>query len=157
VPAEPERLPWAGQPVVVGIDGSDIATTALAWAADEAGRRGVPLHVIHAWDAPYLSPPGSIVAVNREAIENESRQLLDAQVDGVVARSRHEPPSVEKISVPESPGRALVDAGEGAGLVVVGTRGRGGFAGLLLGSVSQHVLHHAPGPVVVVPPGAGER
>jgi nucleotide-binding universal stress UspA family protein len=155
VPSDPERLPWAGRPVVVGLDGSDAATSALAWAAEEAGRREVPLHVIHAWDAPYLSPPGSIVALNREAIEKDSRHLLDSVVDGVVARASRKPPSVEKISVPDSPGPALVGAGEGASLLVLGTRGRGGFAGLLLGSVSQHVIHHAPGPVVVIPPGAG--
>lgn len=157
VPADPERLPWAGRPVIVGVDGSDAATSALAWAAEEAGRREVPLHVIHAWDAPYLSPPGSIVAVNREAIEDDSRRLLAELVDGTVARARRKPPSIERISVPESPGRALVDAGAGGGLVVVGTRGRGGFAGLLLGSVSQHVIHHAPGPVVVIPPGFADR
>jgi nucleotide-binding universal stress UspA family protein len=152
IPADPERLPWAGRPVVVGIDGSDIATSALVWAAEEAGRREVPLHVVHAWDAPYLSPPGAIVAVNREAIDRDSHKLLDEIVDGVVSRATHRPPSVEKLSVPEAPGRALVEAGEDASLVVVGTRGRGGFAGLLLGSVSQHVIHHAPGPVVVIPP-----
>ena len=151
VPSDPEHLPWAGRPVVVGIDGSEPATSALVWAADEAGRRAVPLHVVHAWDAPYLSPPGAIVAVNREAIEADSHRLLDSIVDGVVGRALHRPPAVEKLAVPEGPGRALVEAGEGAGLVVVGTRGRGGFAELLLGSVSQHVIHHAPGPVVVVP------
>jgi nucleotide-binding universal stress UspA family protein len=153
VPADPERLPWAGRPVVVGLDGSDGAVSALAWAAEEAGRREVPLHVIHAWDAPYLSPPGSIVALNREAIEDDSRRLLDEIVDGVVDRARRRPPSVEKLSVPDSPGRALVEAGSSASMIVVGTRGRGGFAGLLLGSVSQHVIHHAPSPVVVIPPG----
>jgi nucleotide-binding universal stress UspA family protein len=153
VPADPERLAWAGRPVVVGIDGSDNAAVALAWAMDEAGRRAVTLKVVHGWEVPFAVPPLglSVAPLDPDEFEADSKDMLTAAVQDALSRAAHKPPSIEKLSVNAPGTRALLEVGEGSALVVVGSRGRGGFAGLLLGSVSQQVLHRAPGPVAVIP------
>jgi nucleotide-binding universal stress UspA family protein len=153
VPADPERLAWTGKPVVVGIDGSENAVTALAWAIEEAGRRAVTLQVVHGWEVPFAVPPMGVALapLDPKEFEADSNAMLDSAVDGALARAEHRPSSVEKLAVNAPGTRALLDVGEGSGLVVVGSRGRGGFKGLLLGSVSQQVLHRAPGPVAVIP------
>jgi nucleotide-binding universal stress UspA family protein len=153
VPAEPERLAWEGRPVVVGVDGSDGAAVALDFAVDEAARRAVPLRVVHGWEVPFAVPPEGVALVPRDddAFETDSRWLLDEVVGSALDRAAHQPPSIEKVPVRAPGATSLLEHGEDAGLVVVGSRGRGGFAGLLLGSVSQQVLHRAPGPVAVIP------
>lgn len=135
--------------IVVGVDGSQGARRALEWAVHEAEIRGATLLVIHTWMYPYVGSP-AFVQVDPTLLRDAAQELLDRSVAEVHAQ--HPSLSVEKILVEGSPAHALIDAGGDADLVIVGSRGRGGFSGLLLGSVSQQCVHHAPCPVVVVPP-----
>ena len=139
--------------VVVGVDGSDCSYGALHFAAAEATRRGARLDIVNVWHqaepvsamtAPWWPYDGSV--------EKASHALVEAMAEPVRPRTagRPGPLSVEPISIEGYPSRALVSCAHGADLLVVGARGRGGFAGLLLGSISQRCLHHAPGPVAVV-------
>ena len=86
----------------------------------------------------------------REQFEDTAKQTLSAALRAVCPDEVTQP-LVEQLVVQDSPAQALVGAAKGADLLVVGSRGRGGFAGLLLGSVSAQCVHHAPCPVVVVP------
>jgi nucleotide-binding universal stress UspA family protein len=131
--------------IVVGVDGSDGSRRALQWALQEARLRGAPARVVLAWT--YLDQPveGFDVAYG----ESDARARLDQVVDAVA--SEGDDVELERVVVNDLPARALLDAARGADLLVVGSRGLGGFKGLLLGSVSQQVVQHAPCPVVVVP------
>jgi nucleotide-binding universal stress UspA family protein len=148
-----EPGPEAGR-VVVGVDGSALSTEAVGFAVEEASLRGRGLTAIHVWQSPYVdSPdkgapiPGSIMAT--EFGGQEMRALTDA-----LAVWGQKCPAVEirEVVVHANPAAALVAASAGAELVVVGSRGRGGFRSLLLGSVSHALLHHAHCPVAVVRP-----
>jgi len=134
--------------VVVGVDGSPVSEAALAFAFDAAAARGVDLVVVHAW-----SPT---------AIDEELASLVewDASAESAVLAERlagwgqkYPQVAVRRTVVRDGAVRALVTASAGAQLVVVGSRGRGNAAGLLLGSVSHGVLHGAHCPVAVVRPG----
>lgn len=135
--------------VVVGVDDSPGGRAALAFAAREAARRGAELHVICAWSMPgghtgHAKVPGPL----RDACLDEARAVLNRLQEEVLGA---DPPTPVVLAVGEPPpARALIEASEQADLVVVGSRGRGGFAGLLLGSVSAQVVHHAHCPVTVV-------
>lgn len=137
--------------IVVGIDDSDGARTALAWAMREAEKTGARLRVVHAYQLDL-----AWIDVNNEAIpqwEAHARSVAEetlARVAHEVIPDRRD--DVELDVVEGSPGEVLHEAGADASLVVVGSRGRGGFAGLLLGSVSQRLAQRAPCPVVIVPP-----
>jgi nucleotide-binding universal stress UspA family protein len=142
--------------VVVGIDGSPVSEAALAFAVEQASWRGVGLTVVHAWDIAYMNVPGRVGAIPPELHQAE-RETAETVVAESLAGWQEKYPDVDiRVSVPQtSPAGALVAASAGAELLVVGTRGRGGFRALLLGSVSHSVLHHAHGPVAVVPPPPG--
>ena len=137
--------------MVVGVDGSDAAQPALDWALDEARRRQAAVEVVHAWTPPLLAVP--TLADNYGPFEEAARSI----VDEALGQGGHErPPGTgetydQNAEAAVSPRRLA----KGADLVVVGSRGLGGFKGLLLGSVSHQVTHHAPCPVVVVPHAAG--
>ena len=140
--------------VVVGVDGSDASMDALRFAADEARRRGVPLRVVCGWSPPVTGRwPGGVM-VDPEPFERAARHTVDAMITAV--GSEFEGIEVEPIVAVGGGATALLEHCSDAALVVVGSRGRGGFKGLLLGSVSQQVVLHAPCPVVVVrhPPAA---
>ncbi len=139
--------------VLVGVDGSDRSAVALAWAADEAGRRGATLVVAHAWIAPYPSVPFGPTVTPRDLVRiaDGCGAMVDEMTDVAVAAADHQPPAVEKRVMENTPRAALMELAEDADLLVIGSRGRGGFAGLLLGSVSQYCVHHAPCAVTVVP------
>ena len=131
--------------VVVGADGSESSRRAIRWAAEEARVRGAVLEVVHAWTLLGQPEDGTFDPTYGEP---QARQWLDAElgalgdvVDGV---------EVERIVVNDLGAPALLDAGKRADLLVVGSRGRGGFRGLLLGSVSSQVVQHAPCPVAVI-------
>jgi nucleotide-binding universal stress UspA family protein len=169
--------------IVVGVDASPEAHTALAWAAEEARLRQAALQVVHAYHgqelaAPVYFPsqhavpptavgdaggPASEITTSlrdrtlvEEAFHNQAYELLEALLEGMdqmlagvevqrtVVEDRH-------------PAEALVALSGDADLLVVGSRGRGGFSGLRLGSVSHAVVLHATCPVVVVPSDRGER
>ena len=135
--------------VVVGVDGSDASYGALHWAIAEAARRGSRLDVVNAYGFhQYPSPYGPIVAVDPGQMETSSKAVLNEMVDGAFGSSG--PPVVELISTSLTPAPALLESAKGADLLVVGSHGRGTFHGLLLGSVSEQCVHHAPCPVVVV-------
>ncbi|WP_069737898.1 universal stress protein [Streptomyces sp. EN27] len=143
----------ADGPVVLGVDGSAEGESAVEFAFATADRRKAPLVAVHAWttwnaplpappdaSAPYANPPG--------ALAEEEETLLAEALAG--CRARYPDVVVERRVVHGRTREALIDASRSAQLMVVGARGRGGFAGLLLGSVSQAVLHHAHCPVAVV-------
>ncbi len=129
--------------IVVGVDGSEGSTRALEWAAAEATRAGAALEVHTAYG------PGGVLATPATT-ERTMRRLVDQSVDHV----HQVAPGVEAVGVTHegSPVTALIEASLGADLLVVGSRGRGGFTGLLLGSVSQQCAVHAHCPVVIVRP-----
>jgi nucleotide-binding universal stress UspA family protein len=131
--------------IVTGVDGSEAAQQALAWAVDEARRRNATIEVVHAWHQAGVT--GYNVLGSFEVFEAKAREVLDAAVDGVDTTDV----AVERKLVTAGAGRALIEEAKGAAMVVVGSRGRGGFSGLLLGSVSQQVATHAPCPVVIIP------
>ncbi|MEV5767667.1 universal stress protein [Micromonospora sp. NPDC052213] len=133
-------------PVVVGVDGSECSLVALGFAYEQAAARGLPLHVLRAWHpGPGQRPPSGPEAWEATAADR-------AELDEPLARWSRTFPDVE-VDVEVTAGRPaslLVDASRTASLVVVGTRGRGGLTGMLLGSVSQQLIHHAHCPVAVV-------
>jgi nucleotide-binding universal stress UspA family protein len=142
-----------GKRVVVGLDGSDESRSALRWAVAEAAVWDAQLDVVHAWDFPFVivPPPMNLThPADVEALERSAGALLDAEVEAARAHSGRSPRHVEKILVRDTASRALLDTAKGADLLVVGSRGRGGFGGLLLGSVSNQCVHHGPCPVAVV-------
>jgi nucleotide-binding universal stress UspA family protein len=141
------HAPVRGGRVVVGFDGSARSIDALRWAAAEAEARGAALDVIHAWRLPTLSaPPVHAVLQNVSLLEEAGQGLLARAMAEVTPRVANATPHLTS----EPAARALLERGEGAGLLVVGTRGLGRVTGALLGSVSRQLLHHAPCPVVVV-------
>lgn len=152
--------------IVVGVDGSAGSQAALRWALDDLVRRGGGrLHVVHAWEFPIAamapSPVGTVVPPTDEmqaAAEDALDTILrDAGLDG----STPLPEGVEIVRVVREgpPAGVLLDVSRevNADLVAVGARGRGGFVGLLLGSVATQVVNHARVPTVVVPPGGSRR
>ncbi|CNE89974.1 Universal stress family protein [Mycobacterium tuberculosis] len=129
--------------VVAGYDGSQSGVRALDWAADEARARGLPLTVVHAWEA-FI---GGSMAMPMVDLRSLAQETLDAGVEHV----RKEAPDVAVRGVLECgrPAEKLIEAGRDAALIVLGPRGLGGFTGLLLGSVSAQVVAHAACPVVI--------
>ncbi|MFJ1976986.1 universal stress protein [Streptomyces albogriseolus] len=145
-------------PVVVGVDGSAAGERAIAFAFAEASLRGAPLRAIHAWTL-WNAPPSELhegadtyVAMPEGVAEAEERLVSEALAG---CRERYPGVSVESRALRGQTREALIEASRSARLLVVGARGRGGFAGLMLGSVSQAVLHHAHCPVAVVRGPAG--
>ena len=143
------RWPVPPRRVVVGVDGSPASRRALAWALEEARRRGAMLEAVHAW-----SEHGRLSVADADG-EQAAREQLAVAVGDVDTSVLAQP--VGQVVVHGSAGPAIVDVAAGAELVVVGSRGLGGFKELLLGSVGQHVAHHAPCPVIVVRPGPDEK
>lgn len=134
-------------PVVVGIDGSPASETATALAFDEASRRGVPLVAVHAWSDIGVMP---ILNTDPGDYERQGQEVLAERLAGY--QEQYPDVSVERRVACDQPAHRLVQAAEHAQLVVVGSRGRGGFASQLLGSVSSAVTHAAGIPVIVVRP-----
>lgn len=137
--------------VVVGIDGSPGSTAALEFAAEHASRTAAALTVIFAW--PTLSHGRAALMgapfENHFAEEmNSAERVLSEAVAGL--GERYPDVEIDTEAIPVAPSRCLVDASEAASLLVVGSRGRGAFTGMLLGSTSQAVLHHGKCSVAVV-------
>jgi nucleotide-binding universal stress UspA family protein len=148
-------MTWQVEPsggrVVVGVDGSPSSKAALKWAVRQAGLTGSAVEAVMAWHYPAMyggygwAPVSAVDPVN--FAELAEKELAEAITDSVDPAS-----SVRIISkVAEgNPAQVLLDAAVGADLLVVGSRGHGGFAGALLGSVSQHCATHSPCPVVII-------
>lgn len=137
-------------PVVVGVDDSPRTQEVLEFAFHEAWARSAPLHAIHSWATPVAVSdwPHDEAQLMHDA-EKHAKELLEALVEPF--RSRYPDVHVECLATSGSPRHNLVGASLGAQVVVVGTRGRGGFSGLVLGSTSHSLIHHASCPVVIVP------
>ena len=136
--------------IVVGVDGSEHAGRALGRAVKEARLRGARLDVVHAipvplkFADPVLAPPPPL---------DELREAGEKLIEQALAAVDHEGLDVRRITSVGHTAQLLCDAAEGADLLVVGSRGFGGFRGLLVGSVTHQVVAHAPCPVLVVVPG----
>ncbi|MFF9808005.1 universal stress protein [Streptomyces coeruleorubidus] len=141
-------------PVVLAVDGSEAGAAAVEFAFAEAALRKVPLLAVHVWNTwserAYEGPgdPLNAVVADADRLIQAEQHLLDETVASW--RKAHPQVVVERRLVRSRIRPALIDASRGAQLVVAGARGRGGFTGLLLGSVSQALLHHAHCPVTVV-------
>jgi nucleotide-binding universal stress UspA family protein len=133
--------------VVVGVDGSPTSEAALAFAFEAAAARRVPLLAVHVWRDTLVEPTMAPIYAWDQIEEDETEVLLQR-----LAGWGTDYPDVEVIRLVarDLPARVLVEHSAKAQLMVVGTRGRGGMSGLVLGSVSQAVLHHATCPVAVV-------
>ncbi|OBJ51051.1 universal stress protein [Mycobacterium asiaticum] len=137
--------PDPAAPVLVGIDGSPVSEAATAFAFDEASRRGVDLVALHAWSDVGVFP---VLGMDWHDRESEGQEVLAERLAGW--QERYPDVHVQRSLVCDTPAKWLLDAAERAQLVVVGSRGRGGFDAMLLGSVSSVVVHSAKIPVVVV-------
>ena len=143
-------LPCMTKSIVVGVDGSHGSNRALQWAADEAAVRGAELIVVHAWQFPpaaYVPYTPASSMTNGMMAEASEKLIAEAEASIEMPRGLR----VRHVVVEGPAAPALLGQAADADLLVVGTRGRGGFAGLLLGSVSQQCAHHATCPVVIIP------
>ena len=137
-----------GGRIVVGVDGSASSRAALAWAVRQAALTGATVDAVHAWQVPVSYGYGYAMILPVPDLEKIAGKVLDKAVAEVADLA----PGVEirTMIVEGNPARALLDAAKDADLLVVGSRGHGGFTEALLGSVSQHCVHHADCPVVVI-------
>ncbi|MFC0028081.1 universal stress protein [Micromonospora chaiyaphumensis] len=138
--------PATSGPVVVGTDGSPSSVQALGFAVERAAQRDVPLRALRVWEPPGEGrvPPGF------DPEEAAATERAAAEADLVPWREAFPDVPVEVVANPGSPAALLVEESRSAQLVVVGSRGRGGLRGMLLGSVSQQLIQHAQCPVAVV-------
>ncbi len=138
--------------VLVGVDDSDGGRSALTWALREADLRQATVEVLYAWAPPWAEGFNTEWPADRAVFTDEARTMLA----GAIVNSQAETGSsiVPQVAVVEgiSAAQALVEASADVDLLVVGSRGHGGFVGLALGSVSSACVHHASCPVVVVRP-----
>lgn len=138
--------------ILVGIDGSANSRAALAWAIGEAELHDADVVALMAWD--YLAQPhrsGGSSSFDPDFDADDARRVVTTVVDEVLDDLGGARVEVEPRAVLDLPARALLEAAADADLLVVGRRGLGGFKSLVLGSVSQAVLGHAPCPVLVIP------
>jgi nucleotide-binding universal stress UspA family protein len=138
-------------PVVLGVDGSPANDLAVGYAFETADWRNASINAVHAWTRPVSSGPGDMLPPVYDPVwvEAEEARVLGEALAGW--RTKHPDVVVQRSLVRANARTALIDASHQAQLIVVGTRGYGGFSGLLLGSVSHAVLHHAACPVAIVP------
>ncbi|MGZ8650424.1 MAG: universal stress protein [Solirubrobacteraceae bacterium] len=138
--------------IVVGVDGSEGARVALAFALEEARLRGTGVRAVAAWQVPATVSASGVPALDPELpdqLQLEARDALERALEdagGLAAGVAIEP--VVRLG---APAQVLLEEAQDADLLVVGSRGLGGFRGLLLGSVGQQCAHHAPCPLVIVP------
>ncbi len=136
--------------IVVGVDGSESSKAALAWAVRQAALTGAKVDAVHAWRNPasYSYGYGYAMVLPVPDLQKFAREALDEAIAAVADLA----PGVDirPVVVEDNPAQALLDAAKGADLLVVGSRGHGGFTEALLGSVGQHCVHHAECPVVVL-------
>lgn len=139
--------------IVVGFDGSECSQAALDWAMDEARHRKGRLRLVTAWNKPPMAwyPAVLETAAGEIAAEESPEQVARTNQDKALKSAEGAGLSAEGHLVDtHSPASAIIDAAKDANLIVVGSRGHGGFPGLHLGSVSTQVVNHAQCPVLVV-------
>jgi nucleotide-binding universal stress UspA family protein len=139
--------------IVVGVDGSDASRVALRWALEEAALWGSTLVVACAWNTPYPVEPWGLVVTprDRDVFERHAHDVIETMVAAEIAEGAPKPIAWTGRAIEDASGPGLVQVSDGTDLLVVGSRGRGGFAALLVGSTSLHCLHHAACPVTIVP------
>jgi nucleotide-binding universal stress UspA family protein len=136
--------------IVVGVDGSEGSRAALRWAVEEGALRGARVEAVSAFHVPYAGAASVMpLMLDPKEFEDAASAQLKKLVAEVDASALSEPVTELVVEGPAS--TVLVEAGRRASLLVVGARGHGGLAGMLLGSVSRQVTEHATVPVVVVP------
>jgi nucleotide-binding universal stress UspA family protein len=134
--------------IVVGVDGSEASESALRWAAGQAGLTGATLRAVTAWQVPLRTYGGAMPSPVSHEVDDDAHRQLNETVAHVLGNEPG-PPIVTAV-LQGHPAPALVEAAAGAELLVVGSRGYGYFAGMLLGSVSAYCAAHAPCPVVII-------
>lgn len=143
----------SGGTIVVGVDGSTQAERAVDWALEESRARGDDVLLVHAWQFPGVALTGyagaTLPVFAPEDLKKLAEELLAQITRGVRTRAPDVP--VDSRLVQGHPAAALIEAAHDARLLVLGTRGLGGFKGMLMGSVSTACAHHARCPVVIVP------
>ena len=147
------RVPTGGRRIVVGVDGSEESQAALRWAADHAAAQAARLEVVCAWDLPFsglatsYSPEPAGLPDARE-IAGRAENALDETVRKVLGDDL--PVDIERVVEQGDPAAVLLRRSEGADMLVVGSRGHGGFSRLLIGSVSEKCVRHATCSVMVM-------
>lgn len=141
--------------IVVGVDGSDLSHRALEWALDAARVHGAAVEVVHTWAMPYGAGSPFIGVFDATPVEEIAHRTLDAAIESADTDGLSSP--LTRKVTGGSAATAILEAAEHADLVVVGSRGLGGFKGAVLGSVSNQVAHRASCAVVVVPPTDGRE
>ena len=136
--------------ILVGIDGSEHSKRALEWAVHEASIRHAPLTVITVNQA-VAGFAGPVTYPGDSDRAGHARQVAEQETNAILEKAGSRPPAVTVTAVTGLPAEEILNAAADADLVVVGSRGAGGFKRLLMGSVSTQVTHHARCPVVVIP------
>lgn len=139
--------------IVVGVNGSQQAAAALRWALADGTLRDMTVEVLHTWSPPLAALPFGatlVVPVDEAAVDAEARSQVEQMVSAAVADIEGPAPEVQITVLRGTPALALVEASEGAELLVVGSHGRTGLGRLVLGSVAMACVQHAHCPVVVV-------
>lgn len=147
--ADPKSAPRQDGPVVVGVDGSQTSQAAIRFAFQAAALRDAPLVAVHAWSDLPVTTAWEITTSWQSIQQHESEVLTQWLTE---TQTEYPGVHIEQVVVQDGPAHILLDQAKNAQLVVVGSRGRGGFRGLLLGSTSQALIQHAACPVAVVPP-----
>lgn len=147
-----EMEPRDQGPVVLGVDGSPAGEGAIRFAFDTASRWGVPLIALHTWSDLTVDDLFTVAQpqLDWNVLEAEEHKLLAQRLAGW--QDKYPDVEVRRMVTMSRPAHSLVQQGRQARLIVVGSRGRGGLRGMLLGSTSQALLHHSPCPVAVVRP-----
>jgi len=137
--------------ILVGVDGSPSSRTALSWAAAEAAEHQADLVVLNVWERELLLPPIGSGSVPQNEVPDAGELAAENLIKVIKDELGEDPPVLVQPRIkPGNPAEVLIEESADAALLVVGTRGRGGFAGLVLGSVSQHVAAYAKCPVAVI-------
>jgi nucleotide-binding universal stress UspA family protein len=130
--------------IVVGVDGSEHGNAALRWALDEALVHEAEIVAVFAWQMPFIGIPG---AFDREEMERMCKRFVEEAVAAIVPEPRV---PITRLVAEGDVSASLIAAAKAADMLVLGSRGRGGFTGLKLGSVSQECAQHASCPVVII-------
>tara|TARA_B100000809_G_scaffold127506_1_gene125608 strand:+ start:93 stop:557 length:465 start_codon:yes stop_codon:yes gene_type:complete len=145
--------------IVVGVEGSGYARAALIWALEEAHHRDAIVEVVTCYSPTYVpaAPDLGYVPLDSFDLAAEVEKMQGEVIDSAVAASDFgDEVEIRRTLQKGRPADTLMRASEGAVMLVVGNRGRGGFAGLRLGSVSQAIAHHSPCPLVIVRTGLAD-
>jgi nucleotide-binding universal stress UspA family protein len=136
--------------IVVGVDGSENSLDALRWAVEEARLRGVTLHAVGTFTSPIMSTGYEVAAADPDDIRAAAQAMLAAAIDSVREAGDLDAVTIESEVIEGHAGERLIELSADADLLVVGSRGHGGFIGLLMGSVTTYAVNHSICPVVVV-------